>query len=122
LSLSSATSIHSTTSRPIPVTAVLISSTQLRLSLPNGLLFSGFLTKCLQVLRPHACHVPVHPTPLDLIAIRVFGEQHKSRGFSLCTFLQPPVLCPLVRSKIFLSTLFPYTINPCFPLHVESHR
>ena len=105
--------------RPIPSKSVLILSTQLCLSLPNGLISSGFLTKGLPVLRPYACHMPVHPTAIDLIALRVFGEQYKSRGFSLCTFLQPAVPCSLVRSKIFLSTLFPNTTNPCFSLHVE---
>ena len=119
LSLSSASSMQSTISRPVPLRPVSILSTQLRLSLSNGLLSSGFLTKSLQVLRPHACHMPVHPPPIDLIALRVFGEQYKSRGFSLCTFPQLPVPCSLVRSKIFLSNLFPNTTNPCFSLHVE---
>jgi hypothetical protein len=63
--------------------------------------------------------MPVHPPPIDLIALRLFGEQYESRGFSLCTFLQPPVPCSLARSTFFLSILFPNTTNPCFSLQVE---
>jgi hypothetical protein len=122
LPFSSTKSMQSTTSRPTPLISVLILSIQLRLSLPNGLLSSGFRTISLHILLPHACHMHVHPNPIDLIALRVFDKQHKSRGFSLCTFLQHHVPCSLVRSKIYLSTPFPITTNPCFTLHVKDQH
>jgi hypothetical protein len=48
------------------------------LSLPSGLLPSGFLTEILYAsLRPHACYMPAHLILLVLIILIVLGKEYK---------------------------------------------
>jgi hypothetical protein len=72
---------------------ILILSFHLLLGLPSRLFLSGFSTNTLQAplfsLIPATC--PVHLT-LYLITRMIFGEEHISWSFSLCSLLQSPVV------------------------------
>ena len=60
---------------------------------------------------PHTCHMPRPPhTPGP--GHRIFCEQYQPRSSSLCNFL--------LRTHIFISTVFSSTLNLCFSIHRAS--
>ena len=89
----------------------LILSSRIRLGLPSGLFPSCFLTETLYVplLSPTPATCPAHI--LDLIARKIFGEDYRSLGSSLCSLLYPCVTSLLLGPNILLSTLFWNTLS-----------
>ena len=75
---------HSTSWR-----SILILSSHLRLTLPNGLVPSAFPTKTLYTtqLFPIRSTRPAHIILLDLITPTISGEEHRSLSSSLCSLL-----------------------------------
>ena len=71
----------------------LILSTNLRLGLPSGLLFSDFPSKTLYTLlsSPIRATCPAHHILLDFITRTISGEEYKSFISSLCNLLHSPV-------------------------------
>jgi hypothetical protein len=61
-----------------------------------------------------------HLILLDPISLVIFGEERKLGNFSLCNFLQPPVISYLVGKNIVFSkriTNFPsFTVMKCFKI------
>jgi hypothetical protein len=57
------------------------------LGLTTGLSPSGFPTKILYAfLISHACYMPAHPTPLDVITLIIFGEAYKLLNLLIMQF------------------------------------
>ena len=77
----------------------LILSSRILLGLPSGLFPSGFPTQTLYT--PLLSHIratcPVYLILLDLIARTVLGEEYRSLGSSLCSFLHSPVISSLLN-------------------------
>ena len=90
LYLSWASPIQSIYPHPTSWRSVLILSTHLRLSLPSGLLPSGFPTKTLYtpLSSPIRATCPAHIILLDFITRTILGEEYKSFSSSLCSLLQ----------------------------------
>ena len=87
LSLSWAGSFQSMPPHPTSWWCILILSPDLCLGLTSGLFPSGFPTKpCLHLSSPpYVLHAP--PPILNLITWIIFGEEYRSLGSSLCSFL-----------------------------------
>jgi len=64
-------------------------SSNLRLGLPSGLFPSGFPTKIHYTPKPSPIRATcsAHFVLLDLITRTILGEEYRSLGFPLCTFL-----------------------------------
>ena len=111
LSLSWASSIQSLPPHPTSWRSILILSSHLRLGLPSGLFPSGFPTKTLYTPIPSpiraTCHT--HLILLDFITRLILGKQYRSFRYSLCSFLQSPIISFLLGPNILLSTLFSNT-------------
>ena len=86
LSLSWASPIQSIYTHPTSWKSVLILSAHLRLSLPSGLLPSGFPTKTLYTPLSSPIHAtyPAHLILLDFVTRTVLGDEYKSFSSSLC--------------------------------------
>ena len=112
-SLSSGSSIQSILPHPTSWRFILISSPDLHPGLPSGLFPSGFTNKILYalILSPIRATCPDHLILLDLITRKISGEEYKSLSYSLCSFLQSPVISSLSAPNIPLSTLFSNTLN-----------
>jgi hypothetical protein len=63
------------------------------------------------------CHC--HLIIVDLIILIIFDKEYKLWRFSLCSFLQPPIILFLFGQNIFFSTLFLYTLNLCSLLNIR---
>ena len=83
--------------QPISWRSIFILSSHLHLSLPSGLLPSGFLTTTLYVplLSPIYATCPANLILLDLITWIIFGEEYRSLSSSLCGLLYSQLPCPL---------------------------
>ena len=93
LSLSWASSIQSIPLHPTSWRSILILSSHLSLSLPSGIVPSGFPTETLfkTLISPIRVTGPAHLILLDLINRTVLSEGHKSLSSSLYSFLHSPV-------------------------------
>jgi len=85
----------------------------LNLGLPSGLFHSDFPTKTLYtpLLSPIYATFPTHLIHLDLITQIIFGEQYRSQGSTLHSFLHSPVPSSLLGPNIPLSTLLANTFT-----------
>jgi hypothetical protein len=54
-----------------------------------------------------------------LITWILFGEDYRSLTYSLCNFLQSPVISSLLSLNILLSTLFSNTLSLCYSLKIS---
>ena len=64
---------------------------------------------------------PVHLIPLNLMTGIVSGEEYRSRSFSLCSFLQSPIVSALFYPNMFLSTPFSNSLSPSYCLYMTDH-
>jgi hypothetical protein len=108
--------LSSPTTHPISLTTILILSSHLRQGLCTGLRQSGLPAKIL-----HACYMPFpsHPPSYDhpnyiLRRVRVMKLLIMQFSPASCHFI------PL-RSKYFVSTLFPNTLSLCYSGYVRDH-
>jgi hypothetical protein len=99
LSLSWARPIQSTSPQPISPRSTLILFTELRLGRPSGLFPCRFPTNSLYafLFSPICATCSTHLILLYLITLIILGEEYKSRSSSLCSFLNRPVTCSIVR-------------------------
>jgi hypothetical protein len=114
-SLSWAISLQSAPSHPTSLISILISSTHLRLGLPNGPFYSGFPINILHafLFSPHLCYMP-RPSHLSwLIILIILGEEYKLWSSSLCIFLLHPFTSFLFGPNNLLNTPF-YLILPYY--------
>jgi hypothetical protein len=86
-------------SQTISLRSISILPACLRLGFPSGLflLLSHQYSICIPLLTIHAT------SPAHLIILIMPGEQYKSWGSSLCSFLQSPATSSLFSPNIFLS-------------------
>ena len=102
--------INSVRSRPCPVSSISVLSSH-----PEYGLF---------LHQNPACKSPCHIQPtcsallilLNLKTLIIFYEQHKSWSFSLCNFLQPPVISPLFSKLHNLCSLPHCQKLSCIPI------
>ena len=97
--------------------SILILSWHLHLGLPSGLL--------LQVSQPKPSPPPVRVTCPALILFYlvtrlIFGEEHRSLSYTLCSFIHSPVTLSLLGPNILLSTLLSYTLSLRSSLNVSN--
>ena len=113
LSLTWASSIQSIPPHLTSWRSILILSPHLCLGLPCSLLHSGFHTKTLYtpLLSPIHATCPAHVILVDIITQTIFGQQYRSPGSSLRSFLHSPVTPSLIVQNISLGTLFPTTLT-----------
>ena len=113
LSLSWAYPIRSTYPHSTSWRSILILSTNLCLSLPNGLFPSGFPTKVLYTPLSSPIHAtcPAHHILLDFITRTILGEEYRSFSSSLCNLLHSPVTSSLLGPNILLNTIFSNTLS-----------
>ena len=116
LSLSWARSIQSMPPHPTSWRFVLISSAYLRLDFPSGLFSSVFPTKTLYTPLSSPHPYALHATTISFFSIlspirTVLGEEYRSLGSSLCSFLHSSVNSSLLGPNSLLNTLFSPTLN-----------
>jgi hypothetical protein len=87
------------------------------LSTASGVFLLDFPTKMLLFFPMCAIWPPNSPLRY-LISQIIFGEEHKSWSFTLCSLLQSPVPLSLLGSNIF-STLLSNTLSVCSSLSVK---
>jgi hypothetical protein len=108
-----------TPSHPISVIFMLVLFSSLCLHLPNGLLPSGFLYQNLVCTFLMHVTCPAHLIFLHLIILIIYDEEYKLWSYSLCSFLQLPVIPSVLGTDILLSTLFSNTPSWCSPFNVR---
>ena len=97
---------------------ILMLSSHLLLGLPSRIFLSGFPTNTLWApllsLTPATC--PGHLT-LDLITRMIFGEEHRSWSFSLCSLIPSPLLSSVLHPNydMLLEETF-------FSWHIAYHK
>jgi len=84
---------------------------------PKWYLPAGFLTFCMHFSSPSACKCPTHLILFYLVTIMIFIDEYELLSSSLHSFLYTSHLGP----HILLCTLFPDTLDLCFPLKVRNH-
>jgi hypothetical protein len=57
---------------------------------------------------------------LDLVTLLMFSQKYKLWSYSICTFLRPPVISPLLGQYILLNTLIKHHLIYVLPLVWES--
>ena len=113
-------------SQPTSWRSILILSSHLWMSLPSDLFPSCLPTKSLYIPHLSSIHATcrAHLILLDLITRIVFGEEYRSFGSSLYSFIHSPVTPSLLGPNIFLNALFSNTLSLRSSLDVsdqESH-
>jgi hypothetical protein len=105
---------------PHPPTLVILPPPQIYLRLQNIFLYSDFPTKvfCAHIISTIRATCPSHLILLNLVTLIIYGEEYILRTCSLYNFLYPHVTLSLLGLNIFLSILFPYTLNLCSSLNV----
>ena len=112
LSLSCATAIQSMPPHPTSWRFILILFSHLCLSLPSGLLPSGFLTKTLYTpLIIQICATCSTHLILSLITWKILGEEYRSVNSLLFSVLHSTVTLSLLGQNILLYTLFLDTLS-----------
>jgi hypothetical protein len=112
--LSQISAVHITSS--CLLRSILILSSHLLLGLHSGLLLASYT----QFFLPMHATFHTHHILLDLIVLIILGKEYKFTNFSLCTFLQPPIILSIFNPNILLSTLVSNTHNLCSPVMSET--
>ena len=100
--------------------SILIISFHLHPGLPRGLFPSCFPTKTLHTPFPSIyCYMP-RPSHLQFDHPIIFGEEQRSTGSSLCSFLHSPVTSSLLGPNILFRTLFSNTLSLRSSLNVNN--
>jgi len=71
-------------------------------------------------LLPHTCYMLCPLIFLDFITRTILGEEYRSIGSSLCSFLHSLVTSSLLGPNILLNTIFPNTLSLGFSLIVSN--
>ena len=117
LSITWASSIHSTPPHPTSWSSILILSSHLRLGLPSDLFPSGFVTKTLYkpLLFPIRATFPAHLILFDFITRTTLGEQYKSNLSINCRIychrLEWEEIISLCLSVFFVLPIFHYFLQ-----------